>query len=307
MLESGSLPTTPIGDNLFRRFLFNQAQLGEMIADAGGGRHTRTDDVALADSGGVVPYFNMGVMLRPVQTADDPALDAAEDFFASCPSALLLSIWPTPDLSARGWNLVGHPGFVARPASPVNHRVPGGVTIDRANTAEQLAECERIAIEGYPLDEAKGAPSGTVLPPKLLDTTISYRLGSYADQPVAAASSFVAHGVANLVFRSDAPRGAAAWCVGEPRVGPRQRSTRLARGRVHERLQPPRFRAHGVHGDHAIHAVVAGGALTSPSRASAAERTTDSNVRNASASPVTSGATTGSSKRRAPAMSPIVV
>ena len=204
-LETGWLPSTPPHDNLFRKFLLNQAEANEIIALASGGRSTRDDDVAIADAGGIVPYFNQAVLLRPVLDAADPVLDRVESFFAECPSAMMLSIWPTPDLTSRGWSLIGHPGFVARPALPIDHTPPTDVHVTVATTAAQLATCERIAIEGYPLDDAKDLPAGAVLAPGIVSTDVRYRAGLLDDDPVAAAASYVGQGVTNLCFAATLP------------------------------------------------------------------------------------------------------
>jgi hypothetical protein len=109
--ETGWLPDTPVGDNLVRQFLHNQAAVCDLIAEGFGGRAVRTPDVALAASRGVVPYFNEALLLRPLRSGADAVLDEIDRFYASsdAPGWVLLSAWPTPPLDVRGWNLVGHP------------------------------------------------------------------------------------------------------------------------------------------------------------------------------------------------------
>jgi hypothetical protein len=212
-LETGWRDDTPVGDTLLRRFAFNQAELNERFAVAAGARSQRHGDLSLADSGGPIAFFNQAIPFRPLTGLDDPVLDTVERFYAEAPqAATLLSLWPTPDLSARGWSLGGHPAFVARPPGP--HAAPRReVDVQLVRNPVDLAQVERVAIDGYPLDEARSLPPGELLPAALLDTDIRYRIGSLEGVPVAAASSHTAHGVVNLCFAATLPqaRRHGAW------------------------------------------------------------------------------------------------
>ena len=205
-LENGWLADTPVGDNLLRQFVFNQAGVNEVVATGLGGRVERTDDVLLADAGSPVPFNNQGLLTRPLAGPDDPVLDGVERFFAgSTRPATLLSMWPTPDLAARGWVMVGHPALVVRGPGSVDFTPRDDVEVVRVTTAEGLATTERVAAEGYPIEEAQGAPPGTVFPPSMLDSVVTPRLGRLAGEPVAAALSSTACGVENLCLGATLP------------------------------------------------------------------------------------------------------
>jgi len=201
-LETGWLPTTPIGDSLLRRFVHNQADVNEILARAAGGRVERHDRVVLSDGGSHVAFFNQALLTAPLLGSDDPILDRVAGFFAGSDHPVtLLSVWPTPDLSPRGWSLIGHPAFVARAPSPVSYRRRPGVDVrlaGEANGRGDYVTAERIAIDGFPLDEAEGAPPGTVLPAGIAGRGLEVRLGFLEGEPVAVGNVFVAHGVANL-------------------------------------------------------------------------------------------------------------
>lgn len=212
-LETGWLPDTPVGDTVLRRFAFNQADLNERFADAAGGRSERGDHLSLADSGGPVAFFNQAILLRPLTGLDDPLLDTVERFYASAPhAATLLSLWPTPDLSARGWGLGGHPAFVARPPGPHGPSRPD-VEIRVVDAAADLEIVERVAVDGYPLEEGRSLLPGRLLPAALLGTGIRYRVAYLDGTPVAAAASHAGHGVVNLCFAATLPeaRRHGAW------------------------------------------------------------------------------------------------
>lgn len=204
-MENGWLVDTPIDDTLLRRFLYNQADHNEAMATAHRGRVDRTDDVFLADSDCPVPYLNQAILARPVVAADDPVLDVVESFFKERSGVTLLSIWPTPDLSGRDWALVGHPALVARAPGPVSSIPGAGVGIRRAETATDFETAERVAIEGYPIDSARDAPAGSVMPVTLANGPITVRLGLLDDSAVAVGNVFVGHGVVNLALGATLP------------------------------------------------------------------------------------------------------
>lgn len=203
-LETGWLPDTPEDDNLLRRFTISQAAVNDVTAVRG--RRARTAAVALADSGGPVPYYNQAILLRPLTGADDPVLDDIADFFDGIGRPwTVLSVWPTPDLSARGLHLSGHPAFVARPPSSVDHRPPADVAVELVADPAELAVAEQVVIDGYPLDEARGQPVGAVFPPELLATDLHVRLARLAGEPAGVGAVRVGHGVVNLCLGATLP------------------------------------------------------------------------------------------------------
>src|SRR5690606_274423 len=125
---------------VLRRFVLNQAQLNELVAEQSDGRAERTPDVSLTDARSPVAYLNQSVLLRPLLGIDDPTLDVTENFAdeSSHPSTLL-SLWPTPDLQRRGWNLIGHPMLVLRSPGPSSTVDSPGVRVEDARTADELA------------------------------------------------------------------------------------------------------------------------------------------------------------------------
>jgi hypothetical protein len=206
-LETGWLADTPADDTIVRGFTLAQAALDAELAVAMGGRVDDDGEVALADSSGPVPYFNQAVLLRPLTSVDDPQLARIEKFFAESDGRprTLLSMWPTPDLSARGWNLVGHPAFCVRAAGPHANPPAEGVTIETVTTPERLAVAEKIAVDGYPMGELAGSPPGTLLPESVLGTGVVCRIGSVDGEPVAVALRHTAHGMVNLCLGATLP------------------------------------------------------------------------------------------------------
>jgi len=197
-LETGWLPDTPIDDTLLRRFLFNQADVNAAMT-AGEERAGLTEDVALADSHTPVFFFNQAILLRPLTGLDDPVFDAIAAFFSGGDRGYsMLSLWPTPDLGARGWTLLGHPAFVVRAPGPYEFAPPNDVEVRTVTTEDDLAALERIFIDGYPMPMAADLPRGAFMRPELLNGGITMRIGLLDGKPVAAGMSYVAHGLVNL-------------------------------------------------------------------------------------------------------------
>lgn len=202
-LETGWLPHTPVEDNLVRRYLHNQADLSAVLAESQGGEVLREPGLVASWYDTPVLYNNMAVPTSPL-TAD--ALGQVEAFYSGR-RGLLLSAWPTDDLSDRGWVLMGHPMFVVKAPGHLGVPAAPGVTVDVACTAEELALAERLAVEGYPVPEAAGAAPNTVYAESTLDSPLLVRIGRLDGEPVSVAASFLAHDVVNLCLAATLPAG----------------------------------------------------------------------------------------------------
>lgn len=188
-----------------RSFLTNQAIANAGIAEALGGAAASVAGAELAQSRSVIPYYNQAVLTAPVLDAADAVWNEIDGFFTGGPPATVLSAWPTPDLAARGWALVGHPAFVVG-KEPFERRPPRpDVTVRRVETAADLAATERVIVEGYPVPEAVGLPMHSVLGTELLEGPVTYWLGLLDGEPVAAAGSHVGEGLVNLCVAATLP------------------------------------------------------------------------------------------------------
>jgi hypothetical protein len=212
-LDNGWLPDTPVEDSVLRRFVFNQAQLNELVAKHAAGRVDRTAGVSLADARSPVAYLNQAVLLQPLLDADDPTVEVIENFTdASAHSSTLLSLWPTPDLQPRGWDLVGHPMLVLRSPGPTPIVDTHGVQVEFARSAGELAAAAQVAIDGYPFGEA-GLEAGDLFPAEAVRHGLTVRVALVDDEPSAVGNSLVANGVVNLCLAATLPtaRRRGAW------------------------------------------------------------------------------------------------
>ncbi len=198
-----------VGDTVLRRYLFHHAALGAAFTLAGGGRALDADDVSMADLGRPSGYFNAAVLLRPPPDWDAVMARVERFFSGGRGQACLWSAWPTPDLAARGWRLSGHPPLLIRPpvsTNPVTTPAPSELDVRPVTCATDLADWERAAIDGYPLSELQDAGIGAFAPPALLDDErLRFFVGRDGDRPVAAAASFVSHGIASLAYSATLP------------------------------------------------------------------------------------------------------
>ena len=94
--------------------------------------------------------------------------------------------FPTPDLRADGFSLLGHPPFMIRPAGPAPERpAPPGLEISEVMRTDALASFEQTLIEAYP-----GGPCGSMFRPPVLDVAgVTLWVGTLDGEPVGTAAT----------------------------------------------------------------------------------------------------------------------
>ena len=212
LLETGWWPSTPAGDTYLRRFLLNWAGMGATVAHSLGGHSRELPSVLMADSGRPLVFFNCATLTQPLlaETTSE-TLDQIAAFFAFAePSGqgevLLVSAWPTGDLRAAGWMLMGHPPLHLLPAGPAPRSAPPDLDVKEVRDVEALHAWERVAIEGYPLDALAGAPPGSVTSESWLDEPrLRLWVGWVGNRPVSASSSWTEHGINNVTLVATVP------------------------------------------------------------------------------------------------------
>ncbi len=111
----------------------------------------------------------------------------------------LSSPFPVPDLSERGWVLVGHPPLMVRTVLPgPAARVPAQLTIHEVGDEPGLEVFERTLVDAFPDPTLQPYEWGRVLDGRVLDGPTHFFTGFVAGRPVATAAGHVAAGV-NLV------------------------------------------------------------------------------------------------------------
>ena len=192
-LTTGWEPDLPHEDSLLRRFVYSFADRSQFVAIALGGRHQRTDLADFADPDSAFVFDNAVTLLRPVDDREVAAIvEEASEFFPPQRTWVLFSVWPLPDLTAAGLELVGHPPFMLRPPGPAP-TVSGGLRIVEVETAEQVAEFDRVLTEGYPMPGG-----GAVADARLLGGPIRLFVGYEGARPVAVSGAGISHGLVDV-------------------------------------------------------------------------------------------------------------
>jgi hypothetical protein len=191
-LESGYGPNTPAGDNLTNDFQQETARSYLDLAIARGDRTARvTGVVTMSDAAMPLPFWNRAALEQPIATADQ-IVPTLRDFYGrDGPPFLLDSAWPTPDLRAHGFVLMGHPPLMVRPAQLALPPAPPELHIARVD-AEHAADIERTLIDGYPAEPMQPFTSVRMFTPAAFDAPGWHHFVGYVDgDPVAAGSSYV--------------------------------------------------------------------------------------------------------------------
>lgn len=211
-LATGWDAATPAGDTVVRRFVEHEAAHLASAAEHAGGRVERSDDLALADTGRPCAFHNVALLTQPpAPDAWDDVVARTDRFFdadeAATGSVFLLSPWPTPDLTGHGWQLEGHPPLLVRqPGGPVP---PDAADADIVEVTDErgLDDWARVAVEGFPLPEAKPFRPGALLGPGVLRDARWRLWVAYVDGgPVSIGTSFVSHGLAQLALGVTLPQ-----------------------------------------------------------------------------------------------------
>ena len=215
-LESGWGATTPADDTVQRHATLAMAAAWEATARTCGGRTHRSDHWEAVDLGRPSGLFNSATLTRPLRDADlTPTLDRIEAFYdrGGHGATLLWSPWPTPDLTARGWTLQGHPPLLYRPAGPpLERRSPTGLEIVEVTTEQELTQWCRVAVEAFPLNEVE-RPGSLLEPAVLDDDRFRFLLGRAEGRSVAVGCQAVVHGANVLLLSTVHPehRGQGAY------------------------------------------------------------------------------------------------
>lgn len=183
-LETGWSAHTPAGDSVVRAALLALAGSAQDLARATGGEITRTEEVVRAYTGSSCAYMNTVLPISPPTDWDEVATPSAHM------PVTLWSLWPTPDLRARRWNLVGHPPLMYRPAGAPSSLGSAELELLDVRDPATLDELNRTLVEGYPIPELSATPE--IFPAALLDSpSWRFTLGLVREQPVAASVAYV--------------------------------------------------------------------------------------------------------------------
>lgn len=199
-LTHGWEAETPANDSLLRSFIEGTAERGEYLAARTGGRALRHSGVAMADLDSPVMFENAAVLLAPCDLLDKATIvEAIADFYPPDATAVVLSAFPTWDLSGDGFVLMGHPPFMVRPAGANPPPPVEGLEIRAVDSAAEMQVFGRVIAEAYPMP---GAERSAMARTDDYDGPLRLFTAYLNGEPVATGGTWRSHGVNDVNFIS---------------------------------------------------------------------------------------------------------
>jgi hypothetical protein len=195
-LESGYGPSAPSGDNLCNDFQQENARSFEALSRARGDRVKRIDgELTLTDASSPLPFINRAILEQPITDAERTVGQLREFYGESGEGPYLVdSAWPTPDLRAHGFTLMGHPPLMLRPPNTPLPEAPAELRIVEVADATTAADLERTLIDGYPAPMLQPFEHVNLFTPGALTAGgWTHFVGYVDDRAVTVGSSYAGH------------------------------------------------------------------------------------------------------------------
>ena len=135
------------------------------------------------------------VMLKQPVLDMDQVICEVDDLFPRGVPFLLVSAWPTSDLSRYRLALVGHPPLMLRPPSTARDWPSTSLDVRWVSNSDALADAERVLVDGYPMPELQPFTAGRLYTTALLATSTRIVVAYDDGVPLATAAAHSAHGV----------------------------------------------------------------------------------------------------------------
>lgn len=196
-LENGFDPETPPDDSVLRRFLVGYREWMEKVATLPGRRLLLTDDFVALDESSPDLMVNHAVVQRPLDrhVAESVAGELLA-FFGGAPGGpfAVFNPWPKPTLP--GFTVGGFPPFMFRAVGSAAPPEPPELEVREVSSSAELADYERVIVEGYPLDALRPWQRGCLLDPASVEVPgWRFWVGRVDGDPVAAAAAIGTAGV----------------------------------------------------------------------------------------------------------------
>ncbi len=163
----------------------------------------RWDDLAAVDPESAVLFDNLAILLQPpTGRAIDDTMARLVGFYPAERHFVLMSPFPTPDLSGFGLELMGHPPLMLRPVGGEGPPPPAGLEIVPVTDAALLRQFVDTLVEAYPVPEAAQTPLALEA---FLDGPVRLFLGLVDGVPVGTSGVRLAHGIVDVEWVSALP------------------------------------------------------------------------------------------------------
>jgi GNAT superfamily N-acetyltransferase len=137
---------------------------------------------------------NWVVLKRPLLDLD-VVMGEVDELFPPGVPFLLVSPWPTPDLNRCRLGLVGHPPLMFRPHSAATRSPSTDLDVRWVSDGDELAEAERVLVDGYSMPELQPFAAGRLYAPALLATDTRIAVAYLDGSPIATAAAHSGHGI----------------------------------------------------------------------------------------------------------------
>ena len=212
-LTTGWEPGVPSADSLVRQAVDAHVSWARTLTAASRGGFTEGPGWCAGRGGGASALLNWAIVTSPPLdwASTVGAISAA---YPEGVSAIVVSPFPTPDLTGHGLGLVGHPPLMFRPTSTVTAVPTSPIEVRQATTHAELQDAQRILVEGYPMPDMADLPPGDFYRPEVVDGSTRVYVGYHDGVPVATSAAHSAAGVTVVenvaVLESARGRGAGA-------------------------------------------------------------------------------------------------
>jgi GNAT superfamily N-acetyltransferase len=200
VLTTGWAPRVAADDTITPRFVLARTARIAALADRTGGRRKWVEGARMADLRSPFGPDNAVVVTRPLAEAEWPGVvTAADAFFPPSRWWVLLSVFPTPDLTRHGLRRVGDPRLVVRPPGPPPAPDPR-LDVRAVTDAATLADFRAVLVAAHGL-----AAAPAIADLALARSVLHLRVG-YADGvPVATAGATVHDGLVDVDWVATVP------------------------------------------------------------------------------------------------------
>ncbi|HET7799716.1 MAG TPA: GNAT family N-acetyltransferase [Humibacillus xanthopallidus] len=182
------------GDSVERQAVLAHVSWARALTSAARGDFTEGPHWCAGSGGGASALLNLAIVTSPPRdwATTVEGLSAA---YPTGVSAIVISPFPTPDLSIFGLALVGHPPLMFRPTSTVTATPTTPLEVHEATTVQHLRDAERVLVEGYPMPDMADLPPGDFYRPDVVVGPTRVFVGYDEGVPVATAAAHSAAGV----------------------------------------------------------------------------------------------------------------
>jgi hypothetical protein len=193
-LTTGWEPDLDPADSVIRQGIDAHVSWARALTEAARGRFVERPGWCAGSGGTTTALLNLVVVRQPPSDWSALVEDVCTAYQGPA-SFMVLSPFPTPDLSGLGLGLVGHPPFMMRPAVTVTEPPSTALEVASATTAQQLRDAERVFVDGYPLPDMADLPPGEFYRPEVAEGPTRVFVAYDEGMPVATSAAHSAAGV----------------------------------------------------------------------------------------------------------------